>query len=152
MTYHDTVNGRNPAPVTRCHDGSHIAFRVHASIMVQTFFISRLSTQHINIPSRELTCPTLGKGTSSSKVPLGWDMLVPSGYFTMSLRSERKNISSSGSREPNVHHLNQHTSLLQPKSHLQCFYTAFLRKKLWEPPSGGSQVPRFIFRGCSLFP
>lgn len=87
------------------------------------FFISRLSTQHINIPSRE-------------HLPLGWDYVSsPAGYFTMSLLW--KNISSSGSREPNVHHLNQHTTLLQPKSHLQCFYTAFLRKKLRESPSGG---------------
>ena len=29
-----------------------------------------------NLPSRELTYPTLGKGKSSSKVPLGGDMLV----------------------------------------------------------------------------
>ena len=29
------------------------------------------------LPSRELTCPTLGKGKSSSKVPFWGDMLVP---------------------------------------------------------------------------
>ena len=29
------------------------------------------------LPSRELTYPTWGKGKSSSKVPLEWDMLVP---------------------------------------------------------------------------
>ena len=32
------------------------------------------------IPSREVTYPTCGKGTSSSKVPLKGDMLVPRGY------------------------------------------------------------------------
>ena len=54
---------------------------------------------------RELTYPTLGKEKSSSKVPLGWDMLVPwrvytqihilQTEFTMS-SGRRKNPSNSG--------------------------------------------------------
>ena len=41
------------------------------------------------VPSRELTYPTLGKGTSSSKVPSNGDMLVssPGGYYELSLSS-----------------------------------------------------------------
>ena len=31
--------------------------------------------------TRKLTSPTLGNGKSSSKVPLGWDMLVPRMYI-----------------------------------------------------------------------
>ena len=37
--------------------------------------ISGVARKHFHIPSRELTYPTLGKGASSSNVPLGGDML-----------------------------------------------------------------------------
>ena len=37
-----------------------------------------------NIPFRELTYPTLGKGKPSSKVPLGGDMLVPRRVHSLS--------------------------------------------------------------------
>ena len=50
------------------------------------------------VPSRELTCPALGKGKSSSKVPLGGDMLVPRRVYQIYSSFFKVQISSSHSK------------------------------------------------------
>ena len=41
------------------------------------WFFSQNCEEHPRVPSREVTCPTLGKGKASSKVPWEKDMFVP---------------------------------------------------------------------------